>query len=337
MGGLGVLTLGEVHTGVIQHSAAVSGELADELLALVGGIAVRRGERPIAYAVSPDVLTGVDCSLPGRGARTRVVGTVVSRAMITAGQVLQGSAFTQVEPAAVNRRQPWSHYLARPGVVEALGRLMPEQITNTARRERDLDLGAVAVQTMETVQGNARLDHGSRFKAPRTVLWWAARTDPGDPRMTFTVNGDLTRAVDLRADGLCAPDVARFCEDLALHDWLLTTVVRLVDLARVGAVAQERVVARLRPAIDHLLHVWMPAARVDPALAELWTFLDRYPGLTRQWQTTVDRIRDQLALATINIPDGPSADDWGDDGTRSHERARRPRQRALAVSRKNRR
>lgn len=331
-----MLTLGEVHTGVIQHSGAVTGELADELLALVGGIAVRRGERPIAYAVSPDVLTGVDCPLPGRGGRTRVVGTVASRVMITAGRVLQGSAFVRVEPATSGRRLPWVHYLARPGVAEAIGRLAPDQVSVDAADKDSLDLGAIATRTMDSVQGSTRLDRGARLKAPRTVLRWIARTGPGDAGLTFTVSDDLTRVVELRADGFCAPDVARFCEDLALHDWLLTTVVSLVELARVGVVPQARVVARLRPAIDHLLHVWMPAARVDPDLAEFWTFLDRYPGLTRQWQATVDRIRDQLALATINIPDGPSADGWGDDGTRRRESARRPRQRALAVSRKNR-
>jgi hypothetical protein len=59
------------------------------------------------------------------------------------------------------------------------------------------------------------------------------------------------------------------------------------------------VIGRLAPAVDYLLHLWMPAARVDAALAPFWHGIEQRPGLTRQWQTNVDRVRDQLALAVI--------------------------------------
>ncbi|GAB3965390.1 hypothetical protein [Plantactinospora veratri] len=67
-----MLTLGEVHTGLLQNSSSLSLENTAQLLDLLVGQRVRRSERPIAYAVSPDQLTGVDCRLPTRsGSRTR--------------------------------------------------------------------------------------------------------------------------------------------------------------------------------------------------------------------------------------------------------------------------
>jgi hypothetical protein len=59
------------------------------------------------------------------------------------------------------------------------------------------------------------------------------------------------------------------------------------------------VVQRLRPAVEHLLHLWMPAARGDEAGAALWAGLERRPGLARQWDALVHRVRDQLALGAI--------------------------------------
>src|SRR5260370_19185363 len=58
------LTIGEVHTGLLLTSTAVSADAAAELLAIVPGGSVRTRQRPIRYALSPEVLTGVDCSAP---------------------------------------------------------------------------------------------------------------------------------------------------------------------------------------------------------------------------------------------------------------------------------
>jgi hypothetical protein len=43
----------------------------------------------------------------------------------------------------------------------------------------------------------------------------------------------------------------------------------------------------------------MPAARGDEAAAALWAGLERRPGLARQWEALVHRVRDQLALGAI--------------------------------------
>ena len=95
--------------------------------------------------------------------------------------------------------------------------------------------------------------------------------------------------------------VAGLCEDFALHDWLLTTVVRMLDGSRLGSLDGADAVRALRPAVDHLLHLWMPGARVHHALAPLWEVLEREPGFTRQWRTLVQRIRDQLAVQAIPL------------------------------------
>ena len=98
-----------------------------------------------------------------------------------------------------------------------------------------------------------------------------------------------------------AAAAAGLCEDLALHDWLLTTVVRMLDSSRLGAADGPSAVLALRPAVDHLLHLWMPRAHVDRTLGHLWDVLEREPGFTRQWQTLVQRIRDQLAVQAIPL------------------------------------
>ena len=55
----------------------------------------------------------------------------------------------------------------------------------------------------------------------------------------------------------------------------------------------------LRPAIDHLVHAWMPAAHASRALDRIWQELDLRSGFSLQWQKTVERIRDQLSVGLI--------------------------------------
>ena len=84
-------------------------------------------------------------------------------------------------------------------------------------------------------------------------------------------------------------------------DQLLTTLVRMIERSRLGSADGPDAVLSLRPAVDHLLHLWMPTAHVDRSLAPLWEVLEREPGFTRQWQTMVQRVRDQLALHAITL------------------------------------
>lgn len=136
----------------------------------------------------------------------------------------------------------------------------------------------------------------------------ALPADPGDaPSLErFTLAEDELRTVRLRVpEDTDGADLAALCDDLALHDWLLTTVVRMLDGIRLGATPTQdagAVVRALRPAVDHLLHLWMPRARVTRDLAPLWDPLEERPGFTRQWQALVQRIRDQLTLHAIPAP-----------------------------------
>jgi hypothetical protein len=96
-------------------------------------------------------------------------------------------------------------------------------------------------------------------------------------------------------------DLVALCEDLALHDWLLTTLVWLLDRNTGTPGTRVERVKKLDPAVDCLLHLWMPAARVDADLVPLWQSLDHRSGFSRQWKTSVDRIRDQLTLSTMTL------------------------------------
>ena len=304
-----MLTLGEVHTGLLQNWTSVTQPLSTQVLALMLGERVRRSERPIAHAVSPDLLTGVDCRLvTSSGLRVRGVGTTVSRAAITGGHVLQGSTYAHVVRSKADRRLQWSHYLARPGVIEALGKMDRADLAGgflTAKSAPvSLDLGAISGRAMDMVQRSPELDRTPPFKIARTRLRWVVAVDDvqrAGSRAQFTIDSATARTLRLTVCEDDLPAAIELCEDLALHDWLLTALLKLIERSRIGAMPRPQVVDRLRPAIDYLLHLWMPAARLDDSMLALWGSLERQPGFTRQWEASVSRIRDQVALSTIAL------------------------------------
>ncbi|GHJ45823.1 hypothetical protein Cs7R123_31650 [Catellatospora sp. TT07R-123] len=301
--------LGEVSTALLQHSSAVTARTAADLLAFTVGERVLRSARPNSYAVSPPQLTGIDCDLPAvsrRGLRpspvvTHGVGTVLSRGVITGGQIVQGSSYTRLRPVDGGRRLPWSHYLAQPGVIELYGRNADADLAAGHLQPRTepqlLNLSAISDGTIDRVQQSEHVDRRKPFESQRTHLRWVVS---GAEEFQFTlVDEERHRTVRLPGIGADATAVAHLCEDIALHDWLLTTLLSLVGRVPAGSATRDRVVARLEPAVDYLLHLWMPAARVSAALARFWQDVERRPGLSRQWQTNVDRVRDQLSLALI--------------------------------------
>jgi hypothetical protein len=307
-----LVTMGEVHTGLLHHSAAISQAMATRLLDVVLGERVRRSDRPISSVFSPPQLTGVDCQLPASsGARVRGVGTAVSRVTITGGHVVQGSAYVQVTRGQASRRLPWSHYLSRPGVVETVGKANARHLADghldapaTSRDSsgQQLDLGAIGARAMDAIQDRRELDHRAAFRTSRTRLRWVIEP-PEDGRRTvvFGISDDKARVVRLPYRDLDVTAQAALCEDLALHDWLLTTLLSLIERSRIGSGSRSEIVHRLQPAVDYLLHLWMPAARIDQALADVWHSVEQRPGLSRQWQINVDRVRDQLALGTMEM------------------------------------
>lgn len=304
-----VLVGGEVRTCLLPSFQALDGRAAAQLLRLRADEHVLVSERPNPYVLSPEVLTGVDCRLPtSNGAKVRAVGTVAARAVLTEGRLLQVTAYFGAPAAGPDLRRPWGQYLVRPGLVEPFGRL-PEQaaaeglLRGAARGE--LGLGMIAEGLLAQLLRHPLLDHRVPFKSRRTHLRWVARRAPDGAEASlerFTLAEDGLRTVELRLpEDIPAASAAGLCEDLALHDWLLTTVVHMLDNSRLGSADSPSAVLALRPAVDHLLHLWMPRGHVDPALGHLWDVLEREPGFSRQWQTLVQRIRDQLAVQTIPL------------------------------------
>jgi hypothetical protein len=302
-----LLVLGEIRTCLLQNSGTATRTDVAELLRLSPGDRVRSAERPLAQAVSPELVSGVDCRMPAAsGARIRGVGTVMARGVVTGGRVLQGSVYTRLEPGDHDHRLPWSYYLSRPGVIETIGRFDRSDVMtgffSGPFPESTLDLGALSERLIGKVQMSSRLDHVAPFKSRRTRLRWMARTGqaPGPGGAAeFTIADDNLRTFSVTLGDEPLEPLVEFCEDLALHDWVLTTLLQLVERSNIGAADGPDALTVLRPAVDHLLHLWMPGARVARSLLPLWESLEQRPGFTRQWQATVSRIRDQLALNTL--------------------------------------
>ncbi|EEP75280.1 hypothetical protein MCAG_05607 [Micromonospora sp. ATCC 39149] len=302
------LLIGEVHTGLLQHSTALPAGAVARVLRIRPGERVGTVDRPIRYAVSPSLFTGVDCGFGGAVGTTRVVGAVSSRSTVTGGHVVQASSFARIAPGVQGRRATWSHYLANPGTLEALGGRLADRADEAFLAGEppgtSLDLGGINTRLMDVVQA-AGLDRRAPFRVPRTRLRWTARHTT-DTHIDFGVEEGHLRSLRL---GLAPTgrdpwdEVRSFCEDVALHDWLLTGLLHLIDKA-VG-VDGDDVVRRLRPVVDHLLHLWMPAARPDRTTAPLWASLDRQVGFSRQWDNCAGWVRDRVGIASLHRPAGP--------------------------------
>ncbi|MFC7912239.1 SCO2521 family protein [Streptomyces nigra] len=305
-----VLACGEVRTCLLPSLQALDSRAAAQLLRLRADEPVRISERPSMHALSPEVLTGVDCRLPAsNGSKVRGVGTVAARAALTEGRLLQATAWFSVPAAGPDLRRPWGQYLVRPGLVEPFGKL-PEQATAEGvlrgAGRGELDLGVIAEGLLAQLRRHALLDRRVPFKSSPTRLRWVARRESAGERASltsFTVaeGGLRTMELSLPAD-VPAASAAGLCEDLALHDWLLTTVQHMLDNSRLGAAGGPPVIETLQPVVVHLLHLWMPRAHVDPALAHLWDVLEQRPGFSRQWENLSRRIRDRLALQAVATP-----------------------------------
>lgn len=300
-----MLVLGEVHTGLLQHATSVTSSQAKTVLGLRIGEVVRTFERPVAYAVSPDLFTGVDCRLEsGSAASPRAVGTTMSRAALTGGQIVQTSTTAHLSVSPAVRRMPWPYYLSRPGQVETIGKTGWDAVAAgflAASSGDGLDLGAITGRLLDAVQRSPQLDRRAPFRTARTRLRWVLvpREAAGD-QIGFSIESPSVRTLRVAAD-LPPARVAGFCEDVARHDWLLTALLAIVERSRIDLGTDANVVRRLRPAIDHLLHLWMPAARLEEPFLSFWAALERGSGFTRQWETQVSRIRDQLAVHTISL------------------------------------
>jgi hypothetical protein len=300
------LMLGEIRTGLLRHSGPITAETTARLLALIPQQMVRRWERPVRHAASPPVLTGVDCPLPSAAGRdVRGVGTLVTDVRITGGHVVQAATRARIEPARERRRLSWSHYLTKPGSVEVWNAIRAEDVIGgffgQDTRLSRLDLGSPAAHQLNLLQASNLLDGGHTYRPERLRLRWAAEVADGPPGVTFALESSRIHTLRLAVPPELVSEVPDLCQDVALHDWLLSSVVALIDRAAIGTRDRAEVVTTLAPGIDHLLHVWLPGARIGDELMAYWREIDRRSGLSRQWETTVQRIRDQVALATVEL------------------------------------
>ncbi|WP_433293200.1 SCO2521 family protein [Actinoplanes sp. CA-030573] len=292
-------------TGLLRGRDPSSGDDGESLVRLVAGERVLVSTRPRSYVRSPERPVGVDCAVAGRGAgdrSARGIGTALQRAAITDHEVVQGSAYARIVPADHTARRPWSHYLARPGQIETIGRPrwaeMADALAAPKIARGALDLGAVAQRATNEVQGATRGGREETFRAARSRLRWVAETGgEGIGEVRFEVHDRKVRLLRFRTREADAGRLASICEDVALHDWLLFTLIESVRKAAIGRAPRGDTLARLGPAVDRLLHLWMPAARADELTETMWAVLERGAGFSRQWTTLATRVRDQFLIA----------------------------------------
>ena len=135
------------------------------------------------------------------------------------------------------------------------------------------------VRALAAIQRSERLDRNPPFRSRRTRLRWSAESSDGEQEIVFTLGADGLRTVRLRAAEPDPRALADFCADLALHDWLLSTLLDIVDRAVARSRPAAELISLLRPGIDHLVHAWMPAAHVSRTLDRIWQELDLQVGL----------------------------------------------------------
>lgn len=316
-----MLIVGEIHTALLPHSRPLTPEEARAALSLAVGETVVQWARPVPHTVSPTLLHGVDCRLPlgpkpdsdqvdedDRNGSLRAVGTVSSRAVLTGGHLLQGSAWAAVSPSRHPRRMPWSYYLAKPGRLETIGKFDARRLAEgflVAENRRDraklLDAAAVARHSIHDVLSRPVFDQRPPIKTGSTRLRWAAVIDPGKGRaVAFRLAGNDRRRMSMVTGPVDPEHVAAAAEDLAVHDWLLSAVAARIALAKIGE-DPRHTLRTLRPVVDHLLHLWSAGARTSRDLEFMWDALERRPGLTRQWTTMTERVRSQIDYGAADL------------------------------------
>jgi hypothetical protein len=304
------LGFGEVRTCLIQNLRRLSPSASLALMQLTPGAAVSKVDRPVPRVVSPEQVTGVDCRLQvAREGRGRAIGTVLSHAVVTNGRILQGTAHVGLAPASSTERREWRHYLRQQGVVEVLGSATPHNIVDGYLTDqtpaRGLDLSSISDRTIDEVQQSSRLDHTTALRASTAVVRWAATLAPGNKPTVGIAKSEVANVHVIRLAG--APEdlgmLIRFCEEFALHEWLLSTVQDVIVPRAEADIARDRdPLDSLLFALNELVPLWMPPTHLSQNMKSLWEAMESRTHYSRLFERQVARIRDLRDQVKIRPP-----------------------------------
>ncbi|MBV8539196.1 MAG: hypothetical protein JO266_00395 [Acidobacteria bacterium] len=300
-----MLILGEIRTCLLNNSGPLPRVAVIELLGLKPGQQVLIASRPISRSVSPDLVVGVDCKLATEpSTKARGIGTVASHAVVTGGLILQASAQTRLVRSETSHRRAWSHYVGRHGVIEVISKADTAQLAlghrSGAAVGTELDLGAISEHLLGVVQMRPQLNYQACIRSrPTRMRWSATAGDQDELAVKLHVDSDVLRTVEVTMPVGQLSFAEQFCEDLALHDWLITTLGNVIEQADRDAAVGVDPIKIFTPVAERLVHLWMPGAHVNPVMRPLWDTLERRPGFSLQWNTQVARIRDKIALRTL--------------------------------------
>ena len=298
-----LLGFGEVRTCLVQNLSGLTPSASVALMQLTPGSPVSKVDRPTRRVVSPEQVTGVDCRLHvAREGRGRAIGTVLSHAVVTNGRILQGTAHVALTSATARERREWRHYLRQPGVLEVLGSPNPHNVMDgyltDASPARGLDLASISDRIIDEVQQSNRLDHTTALRTGTAVVRWAATLAPQAPQARPTVGitkSDLPNFHVIRLNGSPEdlPMLIRFCEEFALHEWLLTTVQDVVVPRAETDIARDRdPLDSLLFALNELAPLWMPPTHLSPDIKALWEAMESRTHYSRLFERQIARIRD---------------------------------------------
>ncbi|RJQ76680.1 hypothetical protein D5S17_17615 [Pseudonocardiaceae bacterium YIM PH 21723] len=300
-----MVIIGEVRTSLLHTSLPLPGAAAADLLALRPGTQVRATSRPINRTLSPDTVTGVDCSLPSEPrTRSRGIGTVVTRAIVVGGMVAQASSRAELEWTDYRERKPWKYYSRRPGVIEVSGPVTTDQVLAgfqmPSRQPETLDLGSISQRMINHVQDRPQLDNLTALRTrPTSMRWTAVGVEDAVPAVRLHIEDATMRTVRVTVPPHLLEEAVGFCEDLALHDWLYTTLGHVIAQAERDMARDADPMKGLRAGLSLLVRLWMPGAHVSPELRPLWQGLEAVPGFSEPWQRQVDWIRDQVFMRSL--------------------------------------
>lgn len=305
-----ILGFGEVRTCLLQNLGTLSPSASVALLQLTPGSPVSKVDRPVRRIVSPEQVTGIDCRLQvAREGRGRAIGTVLSHAVLTNGRILQGTAHVVLTPASSTERREWRHYLRRQGVVEVMGSPRPDNVIDGYLTDvsppRGLDLASICDRIIEDVQWSSRLNHTTALRAGTAAVRWAATLAADTGPTVAIAKSDQPNVHVIRLSG--APDdlpmLIRFCEEFALHEWLLTTVQDVIVPRAETDIARDRdPLDTVLFALNELVPLWMPPTHLNSDMKALWEAMESRTHYSRLFERQAARLRDLRDQVKIRPP-----------------------------------